>query len=80
MANKPEQRHSDSVTTRNRGVVRLTEINPEARLHIGNRWVRAGDIPLTTSTLDCGHIVRGVAISTGDVIFCDKCQTEKFAN
>lgn len=75
-AEKPK--YSDSVHTKNRGLVRLTELAPNTRLLIGNRWVLAGDIPLTAAFLQCGHPIRGIALQVNDVIFCDTCHVETF--
>lgn len=66
--------HPDQVMTSNRGLVRITRINPNARLVINGRTIHARDIPLSIFTLDCSHKDKGIAVSTGDTIFCEPCQ------
>jgi len=70
--------YSDSVHTKNRGLVRLTELRPDEKLLIGSRWVKAGDIPLTAAFLSCGHSIRGIALQEKDVIFCETCHQDVF--
>lgn len=65
------QLFSDSIHTKNKGLVRLTELKSDERLLIGSRWVTVGDIPLTAAFLECGHTVRGIALQEGDHIFCE---------
>lgn len=76
--NNNTTKYSDSIHTKNLGLVRLTEIDPETELFIGNRWVIAGDIPLTAALLKCGHHIRGIALQEGDIIFCDSCHDESY--
>lgn len=82
MSKKPTQevRHIDSILTKNRGLVRLTQLKPETRLQIGNKWVSVKDIPLNTALLSCGHNVRGIALTLDCVVFCERCQKESFAS
>lgn len=72
------QMYSDSVHTRNKGLVRLSELDPDEKLLIGDRWVTVGDIPLTAAFLSCGHPIRGIALQEKDVIFCESCHQDVF--
>lgn len=75
-----EHRYADSVETSDGKWVRITMMNPDARIKIGpqRRLVRVGDIPLNAATLTCGEIIRGIAFSVGNVVFCEKHHVEEF--
>lgn len=71
-------KYSDSIHTKNLGLIRLTEVDPETELFIGNHWVIAGDIPLNAGLLKCGHHIRGIALQEKDIIFCETCHEESY--
>jgi hypothetical protein len=73
-----EQRFADSILTQNRGMVRLTELDPKERLKIAGRWVEVADIPLNAVFLSCGHPMRGIALAEGNVVFCESCKDNVF--
>jgi len=66
--------YPDSLTTSDGKVVRLSLLNPNYTVRIGPKRtpVKVKDIPLTAGLLTCGHIVRGIAFSQGNVIFCEE--------
>lgn len=74
--------YADNLTTENRGVVRLTELRSTDRLKIrvGNRsqWVTVRDIPINVAHLECGHVLRGIALHQNGVTFCEECHNERF--
>lgn len=74
-----ERRYADSIETSDGKWVRITSMNPNHIIKIGPRRtkVRVGDIPLNAAVLSCGEIVRGVAFSKGDILFCEKHAVEE---
>lgn len=77
--NVNEIRYSDSILTQNIGMVRVTELDPDTELKIAGRWIVAADIPLNIASLSCGHIIRGIALKEGNVVFCETCKDQVFA-
>jgi hypothetical protein len=73
-----EQRFPDSVLTQNRGMVRLTELEPNERIKVAGRWVKVDSIKLNAAILTCGHPIRGIALTENDVVFCDSCKDQSF--
>lgn len=76
------RRYPDSILTDDRGMVRLSDLAADEVIYLrsaGNviRRIKAGDIPLTAYTLECGHRGRGIALSVGNVLFCDSCMEDK---
>lgn len=72
------ERYSDSITTENRGDVRLSELRPDEKLKIYGKWIKVSDIPMTAATLSCTHPVRGIALQLNDVVFCETCHDNSF--
>lgn len=66
-------RYTDEIITDDRGEVRLTRVHPNTKLTIQGRTVLAKDVPLNRYQLDCAHYGVGVAVSQGDVVFCEEC-------
>jgi hypothetical protein len=73
-----ERRFPDQVLTDNKGLVRITLMNPEAVLIVQGHKVIVRDIPLSFYTLNCGHTGRGIALSQNDVVFCSECERNEF--
>lgn len=69
-----EIRYSDSILTDDRGMVRLSELNPQTRIKVRGRYIVAKNIPLSAYFLDCNHSGQGIAIAEGQVIFCESCK------
>lgn len=70
-------RFSDSILTDDRGMVRLSELNPQARIKVRGRYIVAKDIPLSAYFLDCNHTGQGIAIAENQIIFCDTCRENR---
>lgn len=69
--------YPDSVTTDSGQIIRITLANQNRMVRIHGRKVRVGDIPLAVFTLECSHILKGIAVQKGDRIFCETCQDSK---
>ena len=69
-----QRKYPDSIETSEGKIVRLSELNPEKIIHIGHTRtpIKVKDVPLTAVLLSCGDMVRGIAFSPGDLIFCEK--------
>ena len=67
-------RFPDSILTDDRGMVRLSELNPQARIKVHGRYIIAKNIPLSAYFLDCNHSGQGIAITEGQVLFCEPCK------
>lgn len=74
-----EHRYADSIETSDGKWVRISTMNPNATIKIGPRRVRVrvGDIPMNVATLTCGEILRGIAFTEGNVVFCEKHQVDE---
>lgn len=70
-------RYPDSILTDSGRMVRISSLNPDTKLKIHGRMIRAGDIPMTVATLGCGDVVRGIAMQKGDHVFCDRHQDDE---
>lgn len=57
--------------------IRVTLSNPDRVVPIRGHKVRVGDIPLSIFTLECGDKGKGIAVVTGNMIFCDECKDIK---
>lgn len=69
--------YSDTIHLDNGKTIRLTTANPDKIITIGGRKIRVGDIPFVTARLSCTHVVRGIAFSVNDIVFCDKCADDR---
>jgi hypothetical protein len=67
-----EKNYADTITLDSGKVVRVTAMDPNAYVKIHGRSIRVGDIPMSVGTLNCGCIMRGIAISLNNVFFCEK--------
>jgi hypothetical protein len=77
----PEEiKYADSIRTDNGRMVRLSQIRPDTVLRIGGHELKAELIAakMVGALLACGDTVRGIAISQGDVIFCEKHGEDEF--
>lgn len=74
-----ERRFSDSIETSDGKWVRISNLHPDKIIKIGSQRisVRVGDIPMNAVALSCGDMIRGIALSVGDIIFCENHQTEE---
>lgn len=68
-----EVRYPDSILTDDHGMIRLRDLNPQSRIKVHGRYIRVNKIPLTIYTLNCGHKDQGIAVTVGELIFCDEC-------
>lgn len=77
--NTTPRKYPDTLETSDGKFVRLSQLAPEKTLYIGKKRVavKVKDIPLTAALLTCGHIVRGIAFSQGNVIFCEEHSDEE---
>lgn len=75
-----ERRYPDSIETSDGKMVRVTTLNPNHILTIGkNRTkIKVSDIPITVGLTTCGKIIRGIAFTQGNVIFCEDHQKDEF--
>jgi hypothetical protein len=67
-----ERKYPDSITTDNGKTIRLSQLKKNNKVRIHGHNIKVGDIPLTAAQLNCGHVVRGIALQLNDVVFCDK--------
>lgn len=72
-----ERQYADQVMTDSGKFVRIIGANPDHRIRIHGRSVRIGDIPYAMFWLQCGHHNKGVAVNTGDWVFCEECKEKK---
>lgn len=63
--------YPDAITLDSGKVVRITTMNPDAYVRIQGRSIRVGDIPMSVGRLNCGCIMRGIAIGLNNVFFCE---------
>lgn len=55
------------------GVIDISkQRNLNKTIKINGHRIRISEIPITGATLSCGHTVRGIAFSLGDLVYCDK--------
>lgn len=76
MSNAKIRTHADQLFT-DKGAVRLSKLSPRATITINGRTVRVRDIPLNRVKFECGHITTGIAITDGDMLYCETCNTER---
>lgn len=69
-----QQKFPDTLETSDGTLVRLSLLSPNKTLYIGKRRiaVKVKDIPQTSALLTCGAIVRGIAFTEGNVVFCEE--------
>jgi hypothetical protein len=74
-----QQRFPDTLETSDGTLVRLSLLKPEKTIYIGKRRIpiKVKDIPQTSALLTCGVIVRGIAFTQGNVVFCEKHQEDE---
>lgn len=72
-----EVRYPDSILTDDRGMIRLRDLNPQARIKVHGHYIMAKKIPLSIYTLSCGHKEQGIAVTVKELIFCESCQDTK---
>lgn len=70
-------RYADSLVTEDRGIVRLRDLRPSDEVVFHGHTLKVRDIPITYATLDCSHGSSGIALSEGDVVFCEVCAADK---
>ena len=58
--------------------VRITKMRPNDTVRVHGRRIKIKDIPLNAATLNCGHIVHGIAFTVGDVVFCEEHEKDDF--
>lgn len=71
-----ERRFKDSIFTDD-GEVQLGNLSPKSTISIGGRKIKVSDIPWSVFVMACGHRDKGLAVSIGTVIFCEKCRTKQ---
>lgn len=71
-----ERKYKDSIFT-DKGEVRLGELPLTSSIVINGRKIKVADIPWSIFVMQCGHKDKGIAVTTGRVIFCEKCQTRQ---
>lgn len=69
--------HADEIITDSGRTVRITHLDPNAKIRVYGRTVRARDIPLSIYHLECTHTGKGIGVAVGDVLFCEPCGTTK---
>lgn len=67
-----EIRDPYSIKTDNGEVVDTYTANPNRTIQIHGHRIKIKDIPITAARLDCGHTVRGIAFSQGNLVYCEK--------
>lgn len=67
-------RFPDSILTDDRGMLRLSDLDPQSRIKVRGRYIVVKNIPLSAYFLDCNHSGQGIAIAEGQVIFCETCK------
>ena len=77
---QPDRRYPDSIETSDGRMVRVSNLRPNQTIKIGKGRVaiKVKDIPMTAALLSCGDIVRGIAFTKGDVVFCEKHHDDVF--
>lgn len=73
-----EVRYPDSLKTDDRGMVRLSDLNPNDTVVIQGRKIKASMIPLSNYVLECEHRGQGIAVSEGRAFYCEVCKDTKF--
>ena len=72
-----ERKYAEQIQVDGGAFIRIIGANPERKIRIHGRSVRIGDIPYAMFWLQCGHQSKGVAIATGDWVFCEECEEKK---
>lgn len=71
-----ERQHKDSIFT-DKGEVRLGQLPLNGTIVIHGNKIKVSDIPWSIFVMECGHKDKGIAVETGQVIFCEECQTRR---
>jgi hypothetical protein len=76
MAKQPLTQHKypDEIEIEGGRMVRLSQLNKDKMINVRGHSIRVGDIPLTAVELNCGHVVRGIALQEKDILFCEEHQ------
>jgi hypothetical protein len=67
-----EIRDPYSIKTDDGEMVNAQTASPSRIIRIHGHKIRIKDIPITAARLTCGHNVRGIAFSVGNLVYCDK--------
>lgn len=73
-----ENRFPDSITVDSGKTVRVSTMNPNVVLKIHGRSVKVADIPLVAARLKCSCVIRGIAITKRDIVFCENHHEESY--
>lgn len=71
-----ERRYKDSIFT-DKGEVQLGKLPLNSTIVIHGNKIKVSDIPWSIFVMECGHKDKGIAVETGQVIFCEECQTRR---
>lgn len=66
-----EKRYPDELTLDSGKVVRVTTLPADFILKIHGRKIKVADIPMVAARLNCGCLIRGIALAKRDIFFCD---------
>ena len=67
-----EIRDPYSIKTDDGEMVNAKTAAPNRVIRIHGHKIRIKDIPITAARLACGHSIRGIAFSQGNLVYCDK--------
>lgn len=66
-----EKKYPDEITLDSGKTVRVTNLPANFILKIHGRKIKVADIPMVAARLNCGCLIRGIAIAKRDIFFCD---------
>lgn len=66
-----EKKYPDEITLDSGKVVRISKLPNEYVLKIQGHKIKVADIPMVAARLNCGCLIRGIALAKRDIFFCD---------